>query len=55
MKTKPTPTEATLMRLLREAVAWDESLERDTPEEDLVVPDWREEAEVLLKELDGRA
>jgi hypothetical protein len=44
MKTKPTPTEATLMRLLREAVAWDESLERDTPEEDLVVPDWREEA-----------
>jgi hypothetical protein len=43
------------MRLLREAVAWDASLERDTPEEDLVVPDWREEAEVLLRELDGHA
>jgi len=55
MKTKPTPTEATLMRLLREACEWDASLERDTPEKDLVVPDWREEAEVLLKELDGHA
>ena len=47
------PSQQTLLRLLREAVAWDQDLERDTPAEDLVVPEWREEAEDLLKKLDG--
>jgi hypothetical protein len=52
MKAKPAPTEATLLRLLREAVEWDQGLERDVSEEDLVVPEWRREAEVLLDEVD---
>jgi hypothetical protein len=56
MKTKSTETEIarlgreneTLRMLLRAGCEWDLSLERGTPEEDLVVPDWREEAEKLL-------
>jgi hypothetical protein len=39
----------TLRTLLRAAVEWDRSLERGTPEEDLVVPAWREAAEDLLE------
>jgi hypothetical protein len=62
MKTKPiaAPTELsrlrrenrTLRTLLRQGVEWG-GLERDTPEEDLVTPDWRIDAEALLGGFDG--
>jgi hypothetical protein len=42
------PSRDTLLRLLGEAVAWDRSLERDTPDGDQVTPEWRREAEALL-------
>jgi hypothetical protein len=61
VKTQPTTAEITRLRaevkvlraVLQEAVEWDESLERDTSEEDLVTPEWRLEAVALLK-VDGR-
>ena len=54
--TKPTPTEIaslrdenkTLRMLIRAAVLWDRDLERDTPKEDLVIPEWRREACAVL-------
>jgi len=62
---KPQPTAAateiarlrrenrTLRTLLRQGVEWDRSLERDTPKEDLVTPEWRIDAEALLGGFDG--
>jgi hypothetical protein len=49
-----TPSRSTLLRLLREAVAWDRSLELDEPEEDRVTPEWRSEAEEILVEEEAR-
>ncbi len=40
-----------LRAVLRAAVEWDESLDRDTAEGDQVVPEWRREASALLKEI----
>ena len=49
MAPQTVPNQATLIRLIREACAWDRDLDRDTPEEDQVVPEWRREAEALLE------
>jgi hypothetical protein len=40
------PSQHSLLRLLREAITWDESFDLDVSEADSVVPDWRVEAAV---------